>query len=171
MAFTVITHHQKKKDNIIHDYSYLLSTYWRWFICETPSVLAHGVMLYYILQTPFFLTDGLGTRLMQTCPTFRNAHSSRTCTFFQNGMHNLNYRAGVAGTAGTVLAVPLFGRLTISRRGLYSRGGVAPTWWRAIDMNAVHASSSKWPAAHASLSRNFLTSCLPDLFFHSEPSV
>ena len=42
-------------------------------------------------------------------------------------------RAGAAGTAGTVLAVPLFGRLTISRRGLYSRGGVAPTWWHLID--------------------------------------
>ena len=39
------------KDNIIHDHSYLLSTYWCWFICETPSVLAHSVMLYYILQT------------------------------------------------------------------------------------------------------------------------
>ena len=33
------------------------------------------------------------------------------------------FRAGTAGMAGTVLAVPLFGRLTISRRGLYSRGG------------------------------------------------
>ena len=44
-----------------------------------------------------------------------------------------------AGTAGTVLAVRLFGRLTISRRGLYSRGGVAPTWRRSIDVNVVHA--------------------------------
>jgi len=85
-------------------------------------------------------------------------------------------RAGAAGTAGTVLAVPLFGRLTISRRGLYSREGVAPMWWRSIDVNVVHACSSKRPAAHVSLPWNFLrllTSCLPDsfLFFHSEPSV
>ena len=32
-------------------------------------------------------------------------------------------RAGAADTAGTVLAVPLFGCLTISRRRLYSPGG------------------------------------------------
>ena len=50
-------------------------------------------------------------------------------------------------------------------------GGVAPTWWRSIDVNAVHACSSKRLAAHVSLSWNFLTSCLPDSFFHSEPSV
>ena len=43
----------------------------------------------------------------------------------------------MAGTAGSVLAVPLFGRLMISRRGLYSRGGVAPTWWCSIDVNVV----------------------------------
>ena len=35
----------------IHDHSYLLSTYKCRFIYETPSVLAHSVMLYYILQT------------------------------------------------------------------------------------------------------------------------
>ena len=83
----------------------------------------------------------------------------------------LSSRAGAAGTAGTVLAIPLCGRLTISRRGLYSWGGVAPTWWRSIDVNVVHACSSKQPAAHVSLSQNFLqllTSCLQDMFFHSE---
>ena len=42
-------------------------------------------------------------------------------------------RAGTAGTAGTVLAVPLLSHLTISRHTLYSRGRVAPTWWRSID--------------------------------------
>ena len=42
-------------------------------------------------------------------------------------------RAGAAGTAGTVLAVSLLSHLTISRRGLHSRGRVAPTWWRSID--------------------------------------
>ena len=31
------------------------------------------------------------------------------------------------------MAVPLFSRLAISRRGLYSQGGVAPTWWHLID--------------------------------------
>ena len=69
-------------------------------------------------------------------------------------------RAGAAGMAGTVLAVPLFGHLTISRCGLYSRGGVAPTWWCSIDVNVAHACSSKRPAAHVSLalSWNFLTS-------------
>jgi len=36
----------------------------------------------------------------------------------------------MAGTAGTVLAIRVFSELTISRRGLYSRGGGAPTWWR-----------------------------------------
>jgi len=81
------------------------------------------------------------------------------------------FKAGAAGMAGTVLGVPLFGRLTISRRGLYSQGGVAPTWWRSIDVNVVHACSSKRPAAHISLSWNFLTSCLPDSFFYSEPSL
>ena len=40
---------------------------------------------------------------------------------------------------GAGAAVPLFGRLTISRRGLYRRGGVAPTRWRSIDVNVVHA--------------------------------
>jgi len=78
------------------------------------------------------------------------------------------YRAGAAGTTGTVLAVPLFCHLMISRCGLYSRGGVAPTWWRSIDMNVVYACSSKWSAAHVSLSWNFLlllTSCLPDSFY------
>ena len=49
--------------------------------------------------------------------------------------------------AGAVLAVPLLGCLTISSRGLYSRWGVAPTWWCSIDVNAVHACSSKRPAA------------------------
>ena len=42
-------------------------------------------------------------------------------------------KAGAVGTVGTVLAVPLFSRLAISRRGLYSQGGVAPTWWHLID--------------------------------------
>ena len=55
------------------------------------------------------------------------------------------YRAGVAGTAGTVLAVPLFGRLTISRRGLYSPGE-----WHPHGVNVVHACSSKRPVAHVS---------------------
>ena len=32
-------------------------------------------------------------------------------------------RAGAAGMVGTVLGVPLFGRLTISRRGLAIRSG------------------------------------------------
>ena len=85
----------------------------------------------------------------------------------------VSFRAGAASMAGIVLVVPLFGRLTISRRGLYSRGGVAPTWWCSIGVNVVHACSSKRPAAHVSLSWNFLwllTSCLPDSF-HSEPSV
>jgi len=51
-------------------------------------------------------------------------------------------RAGAAGTAVTVWAVPLFGRLTISRCGLAIRkGGVAPTWWRSIDVDVVHACS------------------------------
>ena len=50
-------------------------------------------------------------------------------------------------------------------------GGVAPTWWRSIDVNVVHACSSKRPAAHVLLSWNFLTSCLQDSFFHSEPLV
>jgi len=49
VAFTENYH--PKKDNIIHDHSYLLSTYGCWFIYETPSVLAHSVMMYYILQT------------------------------------------------------------------------------------------------------------------------
>ena len=49
VAFTVIT--ITKKDNIIHDHSYLLSTCRCQFIYATPSVLAHSVMLYYILQT------------------------------------------------------------------------------------------------------------------------
>jgi len=64
-----------------------------------------------------------------------------------------------------------FWSLTISRCGLYSGGGVAPTWCRSSDVNVVHACSSKRPAAHVSLSWNFLTSCLLDSFFHSEPSV
>ena len=43
-------------------------------------------------------------------------------------------QVGVASTAGMVLAVPLFSRLMISRRGLYTLGGaVAPTWWCSID--------------------------------------
>jgi len=45
--------------------------------------------------------------------------------------------------------------------------GVAPTWWRSIDVNVVHACSSKRPAAHVSLSWNFLwllISYLPDSF-------
>ena len=53
-------------------------------------------------------------------------------------------RAGAAGTAGTVLAVPLFGRLTISRRGLAIQSGgsgthvVALNWCeRSIYMHAV----------------------------------
>ena len=46
VAFTVIN--ITKKDNIIHDHSYLLSTYECRFIYETPSVLAHSVTLYYI---------------------------------------------------------------------------------------------------------------------------
>ena len=52
-------------------------------------------------------------------------------------------RAGAAGMVGTVLGVPLFGRLTISRRGLAIRsgGGVAPTWWRSIDVDIIHACS------------------------------
>ena len=29
----------------------IFSTYKCWFICETPSVLAHSVTLYYIFQT------------------------------------------------------------------------------------------------------------------------
>jgi len=49
---------QKKK--IIHDYSYLLSTYGCWFIYKTPSVLAHSVMLYYILQTLLLPNWGSG---------------------------------------------------------------------------------------------------------------
>ena len=53
-----------KKDNIIHDHGYLLSTYRCWFICETTSVLAHSVMLYYILQTSSFLTEGLGMKFL-----------------------------------------------------------------------------------------------------------
>ena len=48
------------EDNIIHDNSYLLSTYRCWFICETPSVLAHSVMLYYILQTLLLPNWGSG---------------------------------------------------------------------------------------------------------------
>ena len=36
-------------------------------------------------------------------------------------------RAGAAGKAGTVLGVPLFGRLTISRRGLAIRSGGSGT--------------------------------------------
>ena len=73
---------------------------------------------------------------------------------------------GADGTAGTVIAVPLLSRLTISRPGLYSRGRVASTWWRSID-------ECKRKAAHISLSWNFLrlTRRLPDSFFHSEPSV
>ena len=86
-------------------------------------------------------------------------------------MHPTLLRAGAAGTAGMVLAVPLFSHLTISRRELYSRGGVAPTWWHSIDVNVVHACSLKRPAAHVSLSWNFLTSCLLDSFFYSKPSV
>ena len=39
---------------------YLLSTYGCWFICETPSVLAHSVMLYYILQTLLLSNRGSG---------------------------------------------------------------------------------------------------------------
>ena len=50
VSFTVM--HITKKDNNIHDHSYLLSTYRCWFVCEIPSVLAHSVILYYILQTP-----------------------------------------------------------------------------------------------------------------------
>jgi len=78
-----------------------------------------------------------------------------------------------AGTTGMVLAIPLFGHLMISRRGLaiQSVGSgthvVALNWWEL-----VHACNSKWPAAHVSLSWNFLwllTSCLPESFFHSEP--
>ena len=53
-------------------------------------------------------------------------------------------RARAAGTAGTVLAVPFFGRLTISRHGLAIQSGGE---WRV-----VHACSSKRPAAHVSLS-------------------
>ena len=45
--------------------------------------------------------------------------------------------------AGAVLAVPLFGLLTISRRGLYSRGGVAPSWWRSIDV-IVNVAKGVW---------------------------
>jgi len=42
--------------------------------------------------------------------------------------HTLNLtRAGVAGMAGTVLAVPHFGCLTISRRGLAIRSGGSGT--------------------------------------------
>jgi len=53
------------------------------------------------------------------------------------------HRAGAAGTAGTVLAVPLFSHLTISRHGPYSRGEKGITWWCSIDVNVVHACSSK----------------------------
>ena len=88
--------------------------------------------------------------------------------------------AGAAGTAGTVLAVPLFSRfMIISRRGLHihtvggvwhPRGGAELTNVYCI----VRACSSKWPAAHVSSPLYFfrlLTSRLPDSLFLSEPSV
>ena len=50
----------------------------------------------------------------------------------------VNNRAGTAGAAGTVLAIPLLSRLTISRHGLYSRGRVASTWWRSIEASCSH---------------------------------
>ena len=51
----------------------------------------------------------------------------------------LMFRAGADGTAGTVLAIPLFDRLRISRCGLaIQSGGVAPMWWRSFNVNVVH---------------------------------
>jgi len=61
-------------------------------------------------------------------------------------------RAGAAGTAGTVLAVPLLSHLTISRRGLYSQGEWHPHGGAQL-MNVVHECSSKRPAAHSSCPR------------------
>ena len=76
VAFTVIT--ITKKDNIIHDHSYLLSTYWCRFIYETPSVLAPSVMLYYILQTLLLPNCGSGdktTAIPTSCYIFNVFYS------------------------------------------------------------------------------------------------
>ena len=76
-------------------------------------------------------------------------------------------RAGAASMANMALAVPLFSCLTISRSGLYSQGGVAPTWWCSVDECSM-CMQFKWPVAHVLLSWNFLrilTSHLPVSFF------
>ena len=49
----------------------------------------------------------------------------------------------MAGTAGMVLAVPLFSHLMISRRGLYTLGGEWHPRGGAQLTNVVHACSSK----------------------------
>jgi len=72
--------------------------------------------------------------------------------------------------AGTVLAVPLFSRLVISRRELYSWGEVAPTWWRSID-ECITCMQNKMASCSRFIVWNFLTDGLPDSFFHNKPSV
>ena len=73
--------------------------------------------------------------------TIENYNSQRRISFAL-----VSFKAGTAVTAGTVLAILLFSHLTIRVGGHVAMLIVVP----------VHACSSKRPAAHVSLSRNFL---------------